>query len=132
MIGQWGGGRADALGHLGRVDGRLRPHAHRHAVAVGHDPVRLHGLHAVVLAAHRQRRDDDERRANDTLTVKLGSTTLGTYSNLNKASGYVQRSFNVAAFAGQTVTLTFTGTENLSRQNIIPPGRRRAERELTA
>ena len=48
--------------------------------------------------------------------MKLGSTTLATYSNLNKASGYVQRTFNVAAFAGQTVTLTFTGTENLSRQ----------------
>ena len=48
--------------------------------------------------------------------MKLGSTTLATYSNLNKASGYVLRTFNVAAFAGQTVTLTFTGTENGSRQ----------------
>src|SRR6185437_5425401 len=54
--------------------------------------------------------------AYDKLTVSLGSSTLATYSNLNKASGYVLRSFNVAGFAGQTVTLSFTGTENASRQ----------------
>jgi hypothetical protein len=54
--------------------------------------------------------------ANDVLTVKLGSTTLGTFSNLNAASGYASHSFNVSSFAGQTVTLTFTGTENASQQ----------------
>ena len=52
----------------------------------------------------------------DKLTVKIGSTTLATYSNLNKASGYSQKSFNVAAFAGQTVTINFTGTEDVSLQ----------------
>ncbi|MEU4556006.1 M28 family metallopeptidase [Micromonospora violae] len=55
-------------------------------------------------------------RVYDRLTVQLGSTTLATYSNLNAASGYVQRSFNVAGFAGQTVTLRFTGTEDSSLQ----------------
>ncbi|MEH0983054.1 M28 family metallopeptidase [Micromonospora sp. CPCC 205556] len=54
--------------------------------------------------------------AYDKLTVQLGTTTLATYSNLNAASGYVLRSFNVAAFAGQTVTLKFTGTEDSSLQ----------------
>ena len=44
----------------------------------------------------------------DKLTVKLGSTTLGTFSNLNAAAGYASHSFNVSSFAGQTVTLTFT------------------------
>jgi hypothetical protein len=52
----------------------------------------------------------------DKLTVKMGSTTLVTYSNLNKASGYQLRTLNVAAFAGSTVTLTFTGTEDSSLQ----------------
>ena len=52
----------------------------------------------------------------DKLTVKLGSTTLATYSNLNKAAGYQQRWFDVAAFAGQTATLLFTGTEDSSLQ----------------
>jgi aminopeptidase S len=37
--------------------------------------------------------------ANDTLTVGLGSTTLATNSNLNKAAGYVQRTVDVAGFA---------------------------------
>ena len=52
----------------------------------------------------------------DKLTVKIGSTTLATYSNLNKAAGYSQKTFNLSAFAGQTVTLLFTGTEDSSLQ----------------
>jgi Zn-dependent metalloprotease len=52
----------------------------------------------------------------DKLTVKIGSTTLATYSNLNKASGYTLRSFNVSSFAGQTVTVSFSGTEDSSLQ----------------
>jgi hypothetical protein len=52
----------------------------------------------------------------DKFTVKLGTTTLGTFSNLNKAAGYASHSFNVSSFAGQTVTLTFSGTEDASLQ----------------
>ncbi len=52
----------------------------------------------------------------DTLTVKAGSTTLATYSNLDAGTGYVLKSFNLSSFAGQTVTLTFTGTEDSSLQ----------------
>ncbi|OQQ19678.1 peptidase [Streptomyces sp. M41(2017)] len=54
--------------------------------------------------------------AYDKLTAKIGGTTLATYSNLNKASGYTQKSFDVSAFAGQTVTVAFTGTEDSSLQ----------------
>jgi serine protease len=54
--------------------------------------------------------------AYDKLTVTLGSTTLATYSNLNHNSGYVLKSFNVSNFAGQTVTLKFTGSEDVSLQ----------------
>jgi hypothetical protein len=50
----------------------------------------------------------------DKLTVQLGATTLATYSNLNKSTTYAQKSFNIAGFAGQTVTLKFTGTEDSS------------------
>jgi hypothetical protein len=52
----------------------------------------------------------------DKLTVQLNSTTVATFSNLNKAAGYQLRSFNADAFAGQTVTLKFTGTEDSSLQ----------------
>ena len=52
----------------------------------------------------------------DKLTVKIGSTTLATFSNLNHATGYSQKSFNVSSFAGQTVTISFSGTEDSSLQ----------------
>lgn len=52
----------------------------------------------------------------DKLTAKIGSTTLATYSNLNKATGYAQKSFDVSSFAGQTVSVAFTGTEDSSLQ----------------
>jgi endoglucanase len=53
----------------------------------------------------------------DTFTVQLlnssGSvlTTLATFSNLDAASGYTQHSYDVSSYAGQSVTLKFTGTE---------------------
>ncbi|GIE76482.1 hypothetical protein Aph02nite_24320 [Actinoplanes philippinensis] len=50
----------------------------------------------------------------DKLTVKIGSTTLATFSNLNAGASYTLRSYDLAAFAGQTVTLGFTGTEDSS------------------
>lgn len=54
--------------------------------------------------------------AYDKLTVKAGSTTLATYSNLNKASGYALKSFDVSSLAGQTVTISFSGVEDSSLQ----------------
>ena len=60
--------------------------------------------------------------AYDTLKVQVLNSsgtvlgTLATYSNLNAASGYTQRSFNLAGYAGQTVTLKFTGTEGSTLQ----------------
>jgi subtilisin family serine protease len=55
----------------------------------------------------------------DTLTVRVVSastTTLATYSNLNTAPGYSQKSFNLAAFAGQTVTISCRAIEDFSLQ----------------
>ncbi len=43
-------------------------------------------------------------------------STLATYSNANAASGYTQRSFNLSAYAGQTVTVKFTGVEGSKLQ----------------
>ncbi|MET9121281.1 hydrolase [Streptomyces sp. NPDC004528] len=43
-------------------------------------------------------------------------STLATYSNLNAASGYTLRSLNLSAYAGQTVTVRFTGTEGSTLQ----------------
>jgi thermolysin metallopeptidase-like protein len=51
----------------------------------------------------------------DRLTAQINGTTLATYSNLNK-SAYTQRCFNVSAYRGQSVTFSFTGTEDSSLQ----------------
>ncbi|MEZ0093321.1 glycosyl hydrolase family 8 [Streptacidiphilus sp. EB129] len=53
----------------------------------------------------------------DTLKVQILDTsgtvltTLASYSNLNKNTGYTQHTTSLAPYAGQTVTLKFTGTE---------------------
>jgi len=52
----------------------------------------------------------------DRLTVQLGSTTVASYSNVNAAAGYQQRTIDATSFIGQTVTLKFTGTEDSSLQ----------------
>lgn len=55
--------------------------------------------------------------AYDTLKVQVRNSsnavlaTLATYSNLNKGSAYVQRTFDLAAYKGQTVRLYFEGIE---------------------
>ncbi|MBV6700673.1 putative Ig domain-containing protein [Kitasatospora aureofaciens] len=52
----------------------------------------------------------------DKLTVSVNGTTLKTYSNVDAAAGYQQRTFDLSAYAGQSVTLKFTGTEDASLQ----------------
>gem|GEM_PF-1744251 len=55
--------------------------------------------------------------AHDTLQAQLLSSsgtvlsTLHTFSNLDANTGYTQFTYNVGAYAGQAVTLKFTGTQ---------------------
>ena len=57
--------------------------------------------------------------AADTLTlqaVSSGGTVLGTlarYANSGAVTGYHQHSFSLAQYAGQQITLKFTGQETL-------------------
>jgi hypothetical protein len=57
--------------------------------------------------------------AFDTLQVRLGSATLGTFSNLNAADTYTRRTFSLGAFAGQTRQLQFIGNEDASIQTTF-------------
>jgi PKD repeat protein len=58
----------------------------------------------------------------DTLKVQVLNSsgtvlsTLHTYSNLDHNTGYAQRTFSLSAYAGQTVTLKFTGAEDFELQ----------------
>lgn len=65
---------------------------------------------------------ETERLAYDTLKLQVLNSagtvvaTLATYSNLNAAAGYAQKTFNLNAYIGQTVTLRFVGTEDSNLQ----------------
>jgi len=60
--------------------------------------------------------------AYDTLKVQVlnssGSVvaTLATFSNLNHNTGYLQHSYSLGSYAGSTITLKFTGSEDSSLQ----------------
>src|SRR5262245_7312198 len=60
--------------------------------------------------------------AFDTLTVQIRNSsgtvlsTLATYSNLNKAAGYQQKTFNLINFKGQTIQIFFKGVEDFTLQ----------------
>ena len=56
-------------------------------------------------------------KASDTLQVQIRSSsgtvlsTLATYSNLNKGASYINKSFDLSAYKGQTIRVYFLGTE---------------------
>ncbi|HEY6215978.1 MAG TPA: S8 family peptidase [Pyrinomonadaceae bacterium] len=58
----------------------------------------------------------------DTLQVQIRNSsntvlsTLATYSNLNKTTGYVQKTFDLTSFKGQTIRIYFLGNEDSSLQ----------------
>ncbi len=63
--------------------------------------------------------DDPTSKAYDTFTTQVLNSsgtvlaTLGTLSNQNEGTGYVEHSYSVSSFIGQTITIKFTGTETL-------------------
>ncbi|WP_460726396.1 Ig-like domain-containing protein [Lysobacter rhizosphaerae] len=82
--------------------------------------VAIPGTAATATLGFWLRVDSDETTttsAYDTLKIQLRNTSnavltaLATYSNLNKGSTYVQRTFDVSAYKGQTVRVYFEGIE---------------------
>jgi subtilase family serine protease len=54
--------------------------------------------------------------AFDKLTITANGTTIATFSNLNHNTGYTQHTFSLGSFAGSSVTVKFSGTEDSSLQ----------------
>jgi hypothetical protein len=52
--------------------------------------------------------------AYDRLTLTTNGTTRATYSNVNAASGFTARTFDLSSYAGSTVTIKLTGSEDVS------------------
>ncbi|MEV5951049.1 putative Ig domain-containing protein, partial [Streptomyces sp. NPDC051993] len=73
------------------------------------------GCHATLTYyLHIDTQETTGSTAYDKLTVTAGSTSLASYSNLNKNTGFAQKSFDLSSFAGQTVTIKFNGVEDSS------------------
>jgi subtilase family serine protease len=63
--------------------------------------------------------DDPTNKAYDTFTTQILNSsgtvlsTLSTLSNQNESNGYVEYSYSIGNYAGQTITIKFTGKETL-------------------
>jgi len=116
VIGQWGGSGQPT--HSGTWNAWLDGYGVTHTDTLSQTVAIPAGCSTYTLSfwLHIDTAETTTTTAFDRLTVQLGSTTLATYSNLNRAAGYSQKSFNISGFAGQTVTLRFTGTEDSSLQ----------------
>jgi Zn-dependent metalloprotease len=80
------------------------------------------GAPKLTFALHIDTAESTTRTAYDKLVVTVknsaGATlqTLATYSNLNKASGYQIRTFDLSAYKGQAVRISFVESEDSSLQ----------------
>jgi hypothetical protein len=119
VIGQWGGSGEPT--HGGTWDARLDGTGTTHTDTVTQWVTIPSGCANYTLSfwLHVDSSETTTTTQSDTLNVSVGSITLATYSNLDKASGYTQHSINLFAYAGKSVPLTFTGTENSSLQTTF-------------
>lgn len=71
---------------------------------------------------HTDTAETGTTKAYDTLKVQVLNSsgtvlgTLGTFSNLDASSGYVQHTYDLSAYAGKAVTVKFSGTEDYEYQ----------------
>src|SRR6266487_4592176 len=103
--------------HAGTWSARLGGHGTTRTDTLSQSVSVPSGCHAkLTFWLHIDTRETTGSTVYDKLTVQVGSSTVATFSNLNAATGYVQKSYDVSSLAGQTVTVKFTGTEDYSLQ----------------
>jgi hypothetical protein len=114
-IGQWGSQGQAA--HGGTYSSWLDGYGSTTTESIAQSVSIPAGCHAsLTFYLHIDTAETTTSTAYDKLTVANGSTTLGSYSNLNKASGYALKTIDVSSAAGGTLALKFTGTEDSSLQ----------------
>jgi Zn-dependent metalloprotease len=103
--------------HTGTYDAYLDGYGTTHTDTVSQSFSIPAGCHATLsFWTHIDTSETTTTTAYDKLTVQVGTSTVVTLSNLNKVTGYAQRSYDISSLAGTTVTLKFTGTEDSSLQ----------------
>ncbi len=102
--------------HGGTMDALLGGHGSTHTDTLSQSLTLPAGCASATLSwwSHIDTAETTTRTAYDKLVVQAGSDTLASYSNLDKNTGYVQRTVDVSRYLGQTVTLKVTGTEDSS------------------
>lgn len=113
IVGQWGSYEPT---HGGSYDAWLDGYGQSHTDTLSQSIAIPSGCNASLSFYLHVDTDEYGSTAYDKLAVKAGSTTVATYSNANAASGYAKHTINLSAYAGKTVKLTFTGTEDYSQQ----------------
>ncbi|GAA3451969.1 M4 family metallopeptidase [Dactylosporangium matsuzakiense] len=113
-IGQWAGSGQAA--HGGTYSAWLDGYGSTHTEAIQQSVTVPSGCRATLsFYVHIDSAETTTTTAYDKLTVTAGSTTLGTLSNLNKASGYQLKSYTFTG-TGAAVSIGFSGTEDSSLQ----------------
>jgi hypothetical protein len=112
-IGQWAG---QAPARSGSYDSWLGGRGSAHTDTLTQSVTIPAGCRASLTFWLRVWTAETEDVAYDKLVVSAGSTTLATYSNLDRNSAYTQKTLDLSSYAGQTITLKFAGTEDQSLQ----------------
>jgi len=114
VIGQNG---AQQPAHAGTWDAWLDGYGSTHTDTLSQRVAIPAGCHATLsFWVHIDTAETTASTAFDKLTVAAGTSTLATLSNLDKTTGYGQKSYDISTAAGTTVTVTFTGVEDSSLQ----------------
>jgi PKD repeat protein len=115
-------GCSGEVAHAGSWFARLDGYGSTHTDTLSQSVLLPAGKTSATLAfwLHIDTAETTRTKAYDKLTVQVLGTsgnvlkTLATYSNLNAAAGYVQRTFDLSAYIGQSVAIKFSGSEDVS------------------
>ena len=110
--------------HSGSWDGWLDGYGSAHTDTVSQSVTLPTGCSSERLSfwLHVDTAETSTTKAYDTLALAVlnGSGTVlatpASFSNLNHTTGYTQYGYDLSPYAGQTVTLRFTGTEDYTKQ----------------
>ena len=98
----------------GRRCSAVRAEYHRDLVAGGDHPGQLH---ATLSYSWKDHDSQGPGTPFDYFRVQVGGVTVGPeFSNVASGTVYVQRTLDLSAYAGQTITLTFLSDEDSSLQ----------------
>jgi Zn-dependent metalloprotease len=115
VIDQWGSALPAQPAHSGTWSAWLGGYGTTHSDSIGQlVTIPANGSARLSYYVHIETLEARGSPAYDTMTVRSGSTVLQTLSNINAAGGYQFKTVDLSAYAGQTISLSFSGLEDSS------------------